>query len=174
MFAKSRIVAINRTPLRSLRGRTVLPTPHINLTKPSAVQNRLTSNMSEAFKRPTRSLFGRAAIVSGAGAAGDGIGNGRASAILLAEAGCSVVCVDMKKDLAQRTVEMIEKDGFGKAVAVQANATVAEDCKNAVDTAVKEYGRLDICKSSFRLHDTYLMIKQWSTSSASVEPLARQ
>ena len=52
--------------------------------------------MSEAFTRPTRSLAGRVAIVSGAGAAGDGIGNGRASAILLAEAGCNVVCVDCK------------------------------------------------------------------------------
>ena len=103
--------------------------------------------MSESFKRPTRSLSGRVAIVSGAGAAGDGIGNGRASAILLAEAGCNVVCVDMKKDLAQRTAEMIEKDGHGKAVAVQANATVAEDCENAVRTAVKEYGRLDIRKT---------------------------
>lgn len=90
------------------------------------------------------------AIVSGAGAAGDGIGNGRASAILLAEAGCNVVCVDMKKDLAQRTVEMIEKDGHGKAVAVQANATVAEDCKNAVEIAVKEFGRLDIREFPFR------------------------
>ena len=100
--------------------------------------------MSEAFKRPTRSLSGRVAIVSGAGAAGDGIGNGRASAVLLAEAGCSVVCVDMKKELAQRTAEMIHEDGHGKAVAVQADVTVAEDCKNAVQTAIKEWGRLDI------------------------------
>ena len=104
------------------------------------------ATMSETFTRPTRSLEGRVAIVSGAGAAGDGIGNGRASAILLAEAGCSVVCVDMKLDLAQRTVDMIHKDGHGKAVAVKANATVAEDCQNAVQTAVREYGRLDICK----------------------------
>ncbi|KAK3719698.1 hypothetical protein LTR37_004235 [Vermiconidia calcicola] len=100
--------------------------------------------MSESFQRPTRSLGGRVAIVSGAGAVGDGIGNGRASAILLAEAGCNVVCVDMKQDLAQRTAEMIEQDGKGKAVAVKANVTVAEDCQNAVQTAVKEWGRLDI------------------------------
>ena len=104
--------------------------------------------MSETFVRPTRSLAGRVAIVSGAGAAGDGIGNGRASAILLAEAGCSVVCVDMKLELAQKTVDMILQDGKGKAVAVKANATVAEDCKNAVATAIKEYGRLDIRKPS--------------------------
>lgn len=100
--------------------------------------------MSETFPRPTRSLEGRVAIVSGAGAAGDGIGNGRASAILLAEAGCSVVCTDMKLDLAQRTVDMIKEDGKGKGVAVKANATIAEDCQHAVETAVKEFGRLDI------------------------------
>ena len=52
--------------------------------------------MPEEFPRPTRSLVGRVAIVSGAGAAGDGIGNGRASAILLAEAGANVVCVDLE------------------------------------------------------------------------------
>ena len=101
----------------------------------------IVTKMSEAFTRPTRSLAGRVAIVSGAGAAADGIGNGRASAILLAEAGCSVVCVDMKQELAARTAEMINKDGFAKAVAVAGNASVAEDCKNAVQTALSNFGR---------------------------------
>lgn len=82
--------------------------------------------------------------VSGAGAVGDGIGNGRAAAILLAEAGCDVVCVDLKSDLAQRTVEFIEKDGFGRAVAVEANVTKEDDCRRIVRTAVEKYGRLDI------------------------------
>lgn len=102
------------------------------------------SNMVEEFPRPTRSLVGRVAIVSGAGAAGDGIGNGRASAILLAEAGASVVCVDMKHDLAQRTVEMIEQDGHGKAIAIQANVTSEEEAKNVVSKAVETFGRIDI------------------------------
>lgn len=120
--------------------------------------------MVEEFPRPTRSLKGRTAIVSinlltmqireyttntnlkvtGAGAAGDGIGNGRAAAILLAEAGCSVVCVDLKLDLAQRTVEFIEEDGLGEAVAVEANVTKEDECKRIVNTAVEKYGRLDI------------------------------
>ncbi|KAL9534211.1 hypothetical protein SMMN14_02870 [Sphaerulina musiva] len=100
--------------------------------------------MSELFTRPTRSLKGRTAIVTGAGAAGDGIGNGRAAAILLAEAGCSVVCVDLKFDLAQRTVDFIDKDGFGQAVAVAADVTKEDDCKRTVSTAIDAYGRLDI------------------------------
>ena len=120
------------------------PFRHLNPFTKTFIQKRTIAGMSEAFTRPSRSLSGRVAVVTGAGAAGDGIGNGRASAILLAEAGCNVVCVDMKKDLAQRTAEMIQKDGHGKAVAVEANVTKAEDCKRAVDTAVKEWGRLDI------------------------------
>lgn len=100
--------------------------------------------MAEEFPRPTRSLSGRVAIVSGAGAAGDGIGNGRASAILLAEAGASVVCVDMKLDLAQRTAEMIEQDGHGKAIAIEANVTSEDEVKTLVSKTVDTFGRVDI------------------------------
>ena len=39
-------------------------------------------------------LAGKVAIVTGGGAAGEGIGNGRAAAILLARAGTSVLVVD--------------------------------------------------------------------------------
>ncbi|KAK1072018.1 hypothetical protein LTR12_003422 [Friedmanniomyces endolithicus] len=99
--------------------------------------------MSEAT-RPTRSLKGRVAIVTGAGALDDGIGNGRASAILLAEAGCDVVCVDLKVELAERTVQMIEQEGLGKAIAVKANVTNEADCKKAVEATVEQFGRLDI------------------------------
>ncbi|KAK3072011.1 hypothetical protein LTR53_007599 [Teratosphaeriaceae sp. CCFEE 6253] len=100
--------------------------------------------MGDQPTRPTRSLKGRVAIVTGAGALGDGIGNGRAAAILLAEAGCDVVCVDMKVDLAERTVGMIEEDGHGRAVAVKANVTDEKDCKATIDTAIDKFGRVDI------------------------------
>ena len=100
--------------------------------------------MAEHFPRPTRSLTGRVAIVSGAGAAGDGIGNGRASAILLAEAGAKVVCVDMALDLAQRTAELIEQDGHSTAIAVQANVTSESDAQNVVSKALEAFGRIDI------------------------------
>lgn len=101
--------------------------------------------MSETFRRPIRSLAGAVAIVSGAGAAGDGIGNGRASAILLAEAGCDVVCVDLRESLAQRTAEMISKSpNHGKALALAADATNEAQVKAAVEKTVAEFGRLDI------------------------------
>ena len=50
-------------------------------------------------------LAGKVAIVSGGGAAGDGIGNGRAAAILLARAGTKVLVGDVDLRLAERTVE---------------------------------------------------------------------
>lgn len=55
-----------------------------------------------------------------------------------------MVCVDIKHDLAQRTVEMIEQDGFGQAVAVAADVTKEAECKGIVSTAIEKFGRLDI------------------------------
>jgi len=90
-----------------------------------------------------RELAGKAAIVTGGGAAEDGIGNGRAAAILLARAGASVLVVDRQLELAERTVAMIKNEG-GKAAAFAADVTKAGDCKNLVAEAVERFGRLDI------------------------------
>ena len=87
-------------------------------------------------------LAGKVALISGGGAAGEGIGNGRAAAILLARAGTKVVVSDLDKKLAQRTVEMIQAEG-GSAVAEACNATNEADCKRLVDAAVDRWGRLD-------------------------------
>jgi NAD(P)-dependent dehydrogenase (short-subunit alcohol dehydrogenase family) len=87
-------------------------------------------------------LAGRVAIVSGGGAAGDGIGNGRAAAILLARAGTRVFVVDRELKLAQRTVEMIAAEG-GSAAAHAADLTDEGEAKSAIEAAVARYGRLD-------------------------------
>ena len=88
-------------------------------------------------------LAGKVAIVAGGGAVGDGIGNGRAASILLAEAGVRVLVVDRELALAERTVEMIAERG-GQSSAMEADLTVADDCRAVADTAVQRYGRLDI------------------------------
>ncbi|KAF2155591.1 NAD(P)-binding protein [Myriangium duriaei CBS 260.36] len=93
--------------------------------------------------RPSRSLKGAVAIVTGAGAAGDGIGNGRAAAILLAEAGARVVCVDLVLADAKRTVEMVEAEG-GKGLALKVDVTVEDQCEAAVSKAVEAFGRVDV------------------------------
>jgi NAD(P)-dependent dehydrogenase (short-subunit alcohol dehydrogenase family) len=88
-------------------------------------------------------LGDKVAIVTGGGAAGDGIGNGRAAAILLARAGARVVVVDRARDLAERTVAMI-REGGGEAVALEADVTRAEDCAAMVAHALERFGRLDL------------------------------
>jgi NAD(P)-dependent dehydrogenase (short-subunit alcohol dehydrogenase family) len=87
-------------------------------------------------------LAGKVAIVAGGGAAGDGIGNGRAAAILLARAGTKVVVADRALELAQRTVDMIAAEG-GTAVAHAGDMTQEAECRRLVDAAVDRWGRLD-------------------------------
>jgi NAD(P)-dependent dehydrogenase (short-subunit alcohol dehydrogenase family) len=87
-------------------------------------------------------LAGRVAIISGGGAVGDGIGNGRAAAILLARAGVKVMVADLDLGLAQRTVEMIEAEG-GSAAALACDVTREAECKRLVESAVDRWGRLD-------------------------------
>jgi NAD(P)-dependent dehydrogenase (short-subunit alcohol dehydrogenase family) len=85
---------------------------------------------------------GTVAIVTGAGAAGEGIGNGRAAALLLARAGARVVAVDRQLALAQRTAEMIEAAG-GTALAIEANVSVESQCRDMVEQAMARFGRVD-------------------------------
>src|SRR3954451_17578884 len=87
-------------------------------------------------------LSGKVAIVTGAGAAGDGIGNGRAAAILLARAGAQGFVVDRQQALAENTVAMITKEG-GTAAALGADVTDEAQCKKMVETCVQKFGRLD-------------------------------
>jgi len=88
-------------------------------------------------------LAGRVAIVTGGGAAGDGIGNGRAASILLARRGAHVVVVDRQPELAEHTVDMIETDG-GSAMAVAADVTTEADCRAMVDAALQRLGTVDV------------------------------
>ncbi|KAI1647034.1 NAD(P)-binding protein [Daldinia loculata] len=94
--------------------------------------------------RPSRSLAGKVAIVTGAGCEGDGLGNGRAISILLAEDGASVVCTDVHPSWAERTSAMIEAEGKGESISCQGDVTKPIDCQNIVDAALSKFGRIDI------------------------------
>jgi NAD(P)-dependent dehydrogenase (short-subunit alcohol dehydrogenase family) len=98
---------------------------------------------STAYGRGTDRLQDRVAIVTGAGSRADGIGNGRAASILLARNGARVVLVDMNREWADRTREMIEAEG-GQALVVVADVTKPEDCARIVQAGVERWGRLDI------------------------------
>jgi NAD(P)-dependent dehydrogenase (short-subunit alcohol dehydrogenase family) len=87
-------------------------------------------------------LTGKVALISGGGAAGDGIGNGRAAAIPLARAGVKVLVADRDLALAERTAEMIRTEG-GTAAALACNVTSEAECKALVEASVDRFGRLD-------------------------------
>jgi NAD(P)-dependent dehydrogenase (short-subunit alcohol dehydrogenase family) len=87
-------------------------------------------------------LDGKVALISGGGAVGDGIGNGRAAAILLARVGTKVMVADRDLKLAERTVEMISREG-GTASAIASDVTDEEDCKKLVNATINQFGRLD-------------------------------
>jgi NAD(P)-dependent dehydrogenase (short-subunit alcohol dehydrogenase family) len=87
-------------------------------------------------------LDGKVAIVTGGGAVDDGIGNGRAAAILLARAGAKVLVVDLDRERAERTVAMIADEG-GAAAAFVADVTDEQQAQAMVDAALTQFGRLD-------------------------------
>ena len=88
-------------------------------------------------------LKDKVAIVAGGGALGEGIGNGRAASILLAEAGVRVLVVDRDEELANNTVKMI-KDRGGEALGIRGDLIQSHQCKRVVDFVLKNWGRLDI------------------------------
>jgi NAD(P)-dependent dehydrogenase (short-subunit alcohol dehydrogenase family) len=92
-------------------------------------------------------LGGKVAIVTGGGSRGDGIGNGRAAAILLARAGAKVVVVDRVLKAAEVTAAQIRNEG-GEASAWAADVTQPADCEAMVNHALDTFGRLDILDNS--------------------------
>jgi NAD(P)-dependent dehydrogenase (short-subunit alcohol dehydrogenase family) len=89
-------------------------------------------------------LKDRIAIVVGAGQSpGEGMGNGRATAITFAREGAHVLCVDHNLGSAQETVDMIGAKG-GTAVAFKADVTKEAEIKAMVVEAQSRWGRVDI------------------------------
>lgn len=87
---------------------------------------------------------GKVAVVVGAGQTpGDTIGNGRATAELLAREGATVLAVDRNLASAEETVAAIVEQG-GTATALRADITVEADCQAIAETAVERYGRIDV------------------------------
>ena len=88
-------------------------------------------------------LAGKAAIVTGAGSRADGIGNGRATAILLARHSAKVTLVDQNAAWVERTRQMIADEG-GESLVVLADVTKSAECAGIVRETVARFGRLDI------------------------------
>ena len=95
-------------------------------------------------------LEGKVAVICGGGAEGDGIGNGRATAILLAKAGAKVAIVDKNLESAQVTTDMIQDFG-GTSCTIEADTTSENDCKMLAAFTSKKYGRIDILDNNISL-----------------------
>jgi NAD(P)-dependent dehydrogenase (short-subunit alcohol dehydrogenase family) len=84
-----------------------------------------------------------ALVVGGGQTPGETIGNGRATALLLAREGARVIVADRHLDSAQQTVDSILLEG-GEAVARAVDATDEDSVKRVVDQLMEQFGRLDI------------------------------
>ncbi|KAK3678864.1 hypothetical protein LTR78_001317 [Recurvomyces mirabilis] len=89
-------------------------------------------------------LDGEVALVTGAGSRLPGeIGNGRATAIVLARQGAKVALIDYNIEWAQETKRMIDEEG-GVSEIIHADVTDEESCRNAVAKTVELFGTLNI------------------------------
>ena len=78
---------------------------------------------------------GKTLLIFGGGQTpGETIGNGRATAELLAREGARVLVVDRELLAAEQTVEAIQKEG-GEATAFVADITAEEDVRAAVNAS---------------------------------------
>jgi NAD(P)-dependent dehydrogenase (short-subunit alcohol dehydrogenase family) len=95
-----------------------------------------------AIRRDGR-LDGKVAIVTGAGSRGEGIGNGRATAVVLARHGARVTLVDSMAEWAEATAKLIAAEG-GTSQIVEGDVSDAASCEAIVARTMAMWGRLDI------------------------------
>ncbi len=88
-------------------------------------------------------LEGKIAIVTGAGSRADGIGNGRAAAIVFAREGATVLACDRDMEAVTGTQRMIEEEG-GICEVFVGDVTSFSDNERMVQTALDKWGRVDI------------------------------
>jgi NAD(P)-dependent dehydrogenase (short-subunit alcohol dehydrogenase family) len=95
-------------------------------------------------------LDGKIALIAGGGADGPpnageklSIGNGRATAIMAAREGATVMAADLNLALAQETAAAIKAEG-GKGSAIACDVSKEDDCRQAVENTIVQFGGLHL------------------------------
>lgn len=98
-------------------------------------------------------LRNKVAMVMGAGQTpGETIGNGRATAILMAREGARMFLVDRRLDSAEETRAMIEQEG-GQAMAFAADVTEEAACQACAAACLEATGRIDVLHNNVGVMD---------------------
>ena len=101
----------------------------------------------------TQRLVDKIALICGAGTAGEGWGNGKATAVLFAREGATIIAVDRDRAAAEATRALIAGEG-GTCIAVQADVSIADDVQRMVAGCIKTFGRLDILHNNVGIAET--------------------
>jgi NAD(P)-dependent dehydrogenase (short-subunit alcohol dehydrogenase family) len=88
-------------------------------------------------------LAGKVAVVTGAASRGEGIGNGKAIALLFARQGAKVVLVNRSRERAESLRAEIESEG-GEATVVAGDVVEGATAQAMVEAAERRYGGLHI------------------------------
>jgi NAD(P)-dependent dehydrogenase (short-subunit alcohol dehydrogenase family) len=89
-------------------------------------------------KLPDCSLQSKVTLITGGAS-----GIGRATALLFAREGASVIIVDLNESAGNQVAKEISVGG-GRAKFLKADVTKADDCKRLVDGTIADFGRIDI------------------------------
>jgi NADP-dependent 3-hydroxy acid dehydrogenase YdfG len=110
----------------------------------------------------TENIAGKVVVITGASS-----GLGEASARHLSELGATVVLGARRTDRIEKLADEIKAKG-GKALAIATDVTDVQQVKNLVDSAVKEYGKIDVILNNAGLMPLspleYLKIEDWDQS----------
>ncbi len=101
--------------------------------------------MPAAARQPEMlDLSGKVALVTGAGSVGDGWGNGKATAVLMARQGASVFGLDLDATALAGTTRIMESEGHAAWAGRLCNMTSSDEVAAAVEACLARFGRIDI------------------------------
>ncbi len=97
-------------------------------------------------------LDDRVIIVTGAGASGAGIGNGKACAIHYAREGARVIAVDIDENAVAETAKIITEEG-NSILTVLCDVTDSNSVSAMVEACLEAYGRIDVLHNNVGILD---------------------